>query len=426
MNAPLRIAVLSLAWLAAHPALLAAQAPTAPGEPVPAAAPPARIPGLDFIDSNFEHASPLWYEPATDGSVLVHLLYDHERDSTNRAAGHMRFTIHGTPGARLTLEFVNLDNVYNGRLGSVAPSVRTLTVSDDGRTWRVIPLTHPAPGRLRAGLELSGPRLHVARIEPYGLAELAAFLTELRRSPLVDISVIGQTALGRDLEVVRLGDPAAPRRVFLRARAHPWEPGGNWVLQGLARRLLRGDADAKKFLARYCVWFLPMANKDGVAAGRTRFNALGKDLNRDWNKPADANVAPENAALERWLEATIAAGRKPDLALELHNDGGGSLHLARTPGPNLERYLARMAVFEKLLRRHTWFTVGSTPPSFSTTGSLGEGWLTRWGIDAAVHEFNTNVITVAGERVAPLGRHWESYGDGLAAVFHDYFAETQP
>lgn len=358
--------------------------------------------------------------------MLVHLLYDHERDSPNRAAGHIRFTLHGTPGARVTLEFVNLDNVYNGRAASVVPSVHTLSVSDDGRTWRVLPLEHPAPTRARVTLELTGAQLHVARIQPYALTELAAFLATLRASPLVEITTIGKTVHGRDLEIVRLGDPAAPRRVFLRARAHPWEPGGNWVLEGLARRLLRGDADARKFLARYCVWFLPMANKDGVAAGRTRFNTLGKDLNRDWNAPADPALAPENAALERWLESMIAAGRAPGLALELHNDSGGSLHLARTPGPHLERYLRHMVVLEKLLRRHTWFTNSVTGAAFRTTGSLGEGWLARYGIDAAVHEFNTNVITVAGQKVAPLGHHWENYGENLATVFFEYFGETAP
>ena len=92
---------------------------------------------------------------------------------------------------------------------------------------------------------------------------------------------------GRELEIVRVGDPQAPYRVFVRARAHPWEPGGNWVVQGLVKRLLKGDAEAKQFLARYCVYSLPMANKDGVANGRTRFNMQGKDLNREWGAPSD-------------------------------------------------------------------------------------------------------------------------------------------
>ena len=72
--------------------------------------------------------------------------------------------------------------------------------------------------------------------------------------------------------------------------------------------------EARTFLRRYSVYILPMANKDGVARGRTRFNSNGKDLNRDWDLPAVAQLAPENFALEQWLEKMIQAGRRPDLA----------------------------------------------------------------------------------------------------------------
>jgi lysophospholipase L1-like esterase len=52
---------------------------------------PAKLPGtgLEFIDTGFENASPLWYEAGPDGATLVHLLYDHERSSPNRAAGQL-------------------------------------------------------------------------------------------------------------------------------------------------------------------------------------------------------------------------------------------------------------------------------------------------------------------------------------------------
>jgi hypothetical protein len=182
---------------------------------------------------------------------------------------------------------------------------------------------------------------------------------------------------GRDLEIVRLGNPDAPYRVFVRARAHPWESGSNWVAQGLIQRLLKDDDDARRFLRVYSVSVLPMANKDGVARGGTRFNLRGKDLNRDWDKPANPELAPENAGLEKWLEAEIAAGRRPHLALELHNDGAGRLHISRPPVPQLDRHLARMAIFEELLRKQTWFTEGSTNAAFRNSGTLGDGWLER-------------------------------------------------
>jgi hypothetical protein len=177
-------------------------------------------------------------------------------------------------------------------------------------------------------------------------------------------------------------------------------------------------------LERYVVYIMPMANKDGVALGRTRFNLLGKDLNRNWDKPADRALAPENFALEQWLERMIKAGQKPHLALELHNDGNGQLHISRPPIPELERHLERMAVFEQLLRKHTWFTEGSTKSTFKNSGTLGEGWLARYGIDAAVHEFNCNWI--AGLKDYPSAKHWKNYGENLATVFYEYFETVNP
>src|SRR6185369_7893945 len=132
------------------------------------------------------------------------------------------------------------------------------------------------PGsRVQFSIEMTGPSLYVARLEPYRLSELDRFLTRIQKQPVVEIAKIGKTVEGRDLEMIRVGDPAAPHSVLLRARAHPWEPGGNWIVEGLVDRLLTNDADAKQFLKRYCVYIMPMANKDGVARGRTRFNVQG-------------------------------------------------------------------------------------------------------------------------------------------------------
>jgi hypothetical protein len=386
-------------------------------------APPDGSLGLEFIDTGFENASPLWYEVAGD-VVRINLLYDHERSSPNRAAGHIHFLIHARPGSKLTLEFLNLQNVWNGLAASVASELKTLSVSADGSAWRTVP-TDSLPGnRVQLRVEMRGPKLYVARLEPYRLSDLDRLLARIRGNPLVEISSIGRTVGGRDLEMIRIGHPAATYRVFVRARAHPWEAGSSWVAQGLIERLLKDDEEAKKFLRVFSLYVLPMANKDGVARGGTRFNLNGKDLNRNWDAPADAALVPENAALERWLERMIAAGHGPHLALELHNDATGLLHISRPPVPQLDRHLARMAILEELLRKHTWFTEGTTAAAFRNTGTLGDGWLERYGVDAAIHEFNCNWI--GGLKDYPSAAHWMEYGAKLPAVFHDYFVRVRP
>jgi hypothetical protein len=380
--------------------------------------------GLEFIDTSFENASPLWYDIAPDGVVRLHLTYDQERASPNRAAGHVHFRIHARRGSRLTFEFVNIDNVWNGQPGSVAGELKTMVVSEDGRSWRSVSTTALPSNRVQLSIEMPGPTLFVARLEPYRLSDLTRLLDAIRRDARVNVTTIGRTVGGRDVEVVRIGQERAPYRVFLRARAHPWESGSSWVAHGLIERLLRNDAQTREFLERYAVYVLPMANKDGVARGMTRFNVMGKDLNRNWDKPADGHYAPENAALERWLETMMSGGRKPHLALELHNDGRGLLHISRPPVPQLEQHLARMGVLEDLLRKKTWFTEGHTTSEFRNSGTLGDGWLQRFGIDAVVHEFNCNWI--AGLKDYPSARHWKAYGAALADVFYEYFAEVKP
>jgi hypothetical protein len=380
--------------------------------------------GLEFIDTSFENASPLWYDTAPDGTIQLHLLYDHERSSINRAAGHVHFRMHANTGTKLTLEFKNIDNVWNGQPGSVAGELKTMVISEDGRQWKSVP-TDSLPGnRVRLSVSMPGPSLFVARLEPYRLSDVDRLLTSIRQNPRAEVSAIGKTVGGRELEIARIGDERAPYRAFVRARAHPWEAGSSWVAQGLVERLLENDAEAGKFLERYTVYVLPMANKDGVARGGTRFNVLGKDLNRNWDKRADPQYSPENAALERWLEGMIAAGRKPHLALELHNDGRGLLHISRPPVAQLQQHLSRMAILEGLLRKKTWFTEGHTTSEFRNSGTLGDGWLERFGVDAVVHEFNCNWI--AGLKEYPSGQHWRAYGASLAEVFYDYFGEVKP
>ena len=374
---------------------------------------------VDFIDTSFENASPLWYEVAADGTILVHLIYDQQRQSLNRAAGHVHFRLQAPRGRKLTLEFKNLDNVWNSKPGSVARELLQVVISQDGKHWTPVPTHSPEPGRVQVTLEMPAEALFVARAEPYRLSDLDRFLEEIRPHPSVRIEPIGQTVQGRNLEIIRVGNPQATHRIFLRARAHPWEPAGNWVVEGLVRRLLRGDADAQRYLALYQVCILPMANKDGVARGGTRFNLGGWDLNRKWDQPADPRYAPENAALERWLQAEIQAGRRPSLALDFHNDGSGKLHLSRPEGPEGERHLKRMSLFETCLREHTWFVEGSSLPSFRNPGSLGEGFLARFGIDAAILEFNGNFI--AGLQQPALAKHWITFGEDLAQALEAYW-----
>jgi len=177
---------------------------------------PANHP-LEFIDTSFENASPVWYEFATDGTVLVHLLYDHERSSPNRAAGHIHFQLHAKPGARLTLEFRNLDNVWNGVGGSVARESKTVVISEDGREWKSVPTESLPENRVRLHVTMPGPRLYVARVEPYRLSDLDRFLAAIRTNRLVQLASLERPFRAANWKLCALVMPARPI-VFFFAR----------------------------------------------------------------------------------------------------------------------------------------------------------------------------------------------------------------
>ncbi len=96
--------------------------------------------------------------------------------------------------------------------------------------------------------------------------------------------------------------------------------------------------------------------------------------------------------------------------IDLHNDNSGRLHISR-PEIDLEDYLAKMKTFEAMLKKYTWFTEGSTTASFRNPGSIGEGLLERFGINACVLELNANWI--AGLNDFPSGKNWELLGATL-------------
>jgi hypothetical protein len=373
---------------------------------------------LKYINTSFENASQVDWEVDSAGVVNVSMIYDHERSSPNRAAGHWFFQIQAEAGSDLTLILKNFDNIWNGRKAIPVSDSTNCLISEDGINWTFIPTDFITGYRLKFQVHMKSDKLYVASVEPYRLSDLEKLKTEISRNPLVEISTIGKTVEGRPLEIIRVGNTDAPYRIFLRARAHSWEPGGNWVVQGLIRSLLQKDGTS--YLKKYCVYIMPMANKDGVAHGRSRFNSLGKDLNRNWDQPADSNYAPENYALETWLKDMISKGKKPDLVIDLHNDSDGNIHISR-PNVNLAKYLENMKRFETLLFKYTWFTEGATGAEFRNPGSIGEGLVERYGIDACIYELN--YVWIRGLKKQPFGKDWELLGKELRDVFFNYFID---
>lgn len=369
---------------------------------------------VKYVNTAFENASQAdWKIDSATNTVQLNMIYDHERNSVNRANGHWHFQVEAEPGTDVTIILNNFENIWNGRPGYPVSAKTNCMISKDGKMWSHIPGEF-ADGMLKFKIRFDTEKLYFASVEPYRISDLEKFLAKIKGNPLIQITTVGKTPEGRPLEIIRIGNANAPHSVFLRARAHSWEPAGNWITEGLINSLL--EKESAKYLKRYCIYIMPMANKDGVARGRTRFNTRGVDLNRKWDAPADSINAPEKHAFENWLKGMIAKGKKPDLAIDLHNDQGGNVHV-NLPREDNKPYTARINKFVDLLYKHTWFTEG--PSHVHNPGSFGEGMAKRFNLDGIIYEFNYE--WAEGLKKVPMGEDWKKLGSQLREVFYQYF-----
>jgi hypothetical protein len=371
---------------------------------------------LIYINMYIENGSKMNWDRAGNGSIVIDLAYDYERKTLNRAFTHWHFLVNARAGSDITLIFQNFNEIYNGRkipFDSSWPA--DCVVSPDGKKWQHIPAEWIEGNRMRVKIHMETDSLFVAQVEPYRLSDLQQLFSRIKDDERVKITPIGESVEGRKLHIIQIGDEDAPHRLFIRARAHPWEAGTNWIVEGIINELLQRTDEVRKFLDCYSVYILPIANIDGVVHGVTRFNLNGMDLNRNFNVPADPVLSPENAAMERWLEEMIAQGKKPDLAIDFHNDSNGNLSFSSS-GETSEVYKQNMQSFERLLHTYSWFTGSS---SYDGVPTFEEGLITRYNIEGMVYELNAH--WVEGLKKQPLSEDWLLLGRQLCRVFYEYF-----
>ena len=383
-----------------------------------------------FIDTYYENASPLKWEQNEDGVIDLDVIHDHGRFTPNQQFNHLNFKIIVPPeevGARLTVRIRPIMFCGNlKRKPSMSGERNVVTVSHAPGEWETI-VARPSESPdfvLEFDLVLQSETTQVADIVPYTDTQLQRLLAEIRRHPHVRVYHVGATVEGRAIEMVEAGNPAAKHGILIRARAHPWESGGSWLLDGLLRALTQAkDSQINEILDSVCFCLMPMANKDGVYRGMSRFNIRGMDLNRGWGPgtPQDPVLAPENACLENWLSERQRQGRLPPMAICIHNDHEGKLYFSH-PSKDADGHLARMRRFEEVFKEMTWFAEGSMPQDVVNPGSFGEGLTEMYGIDAVIYELNS--VWAEGLGRTPLHTDWQHLGRDLPGVIHRYFGTS--
>ena len=198
---------------------------------------------IRFIDFYYENASPLIWAHLGDTAVKIEFLYDYERGSSNRQSTHFNFKIHAEPGTELNIILSWFRNIYNGRVNTgyarIPGQSLSCYFSEDNVHWEGV-YANPVKENSfdhQVKYTMKSDVVYVAKLPVYSVSHLDRLLERTGESPCAEIRDIGHTVEGRPLEVIRLGNPGAENHVLIRARSHAWEPVGNWVVEGLIKRM---------------------------------------------------------------------------------------------------------------------------------------------------------------------------------------------
>ncbi|WP_286267548.1 M14 family metallopeptidase [Thalassotalea atypica] len=130
------------------------------------------------------------------------------------------------------------------------------------------------------------------------------------------LQVLGQTHDGRDMSLLKIGEEGEGKKIiWLTARQHPGESMAEWFMEGFIDRLLDEDDGVARSLLDNAVFYLvPNMNPDGSVRGHLRTNAIGVNLNREWQEPS-MEKSPEVFLVRNKMKETGV-----DMHLDIHGD----------------------------------------------------------------------------------------------------------
>ncbi|EDM56815.1 zinc-carboxypeptidase, partial [Vibrio parahaemolyticus AQ3810] len=130
------------------------------------------------------------------------------------------------------------------------------------------------------------------------------------------LDTLGHTLDGNDMSLLTFGEPEeGKKKIWMIARQHPGETMAEWFMEGMIQRLLdENDTVARALLEKAVLYVVPNMNPDGGIRGHLRTNAVGVNLNREWQTPSMEKSPEVFLVRERMLETGV------DMFLDVHGD----------------------------------------------------------------------------------------------------------
>ena len=233
------------------------------------------------------------------------------KDSAADFLQWFHFRLHGGRGTPCVIRFLNAGKASYAR----GWEGYRVVASEDSESWFRIDTDYDGTV-MTARVTPRVDSLDLSYFAPYPLGRHQWLVATAQRSPRVRLEVPGRSVQGRDIDLIRVGEPADGKRsLWLIARQHPGETMAEWFVEGFLDRLLDPhDGASRALLDRAVVYVVPNMNPDGSFLGNLRTNALGANLNREWAEPSEARSPEVFHVVRRMAETGV------DLCLDAHGD----------------------------------------------------------------------------------------------------------
>ncbi|MCE9678433.1 M14-type cytosolic carboxypeptidase [Shewanella sp. AS1] len=223
------------------------------------------------------------------------------------------FKLQGAVGQRYTLNITNAGTASYPKGWEEYQAVATY----DRQQWFRLP-TRYQDGVLTISLELDCDAIQIAYFAPYSYERHQDLLSAVQVHPLVALEHLGATLDGRDMTLVKVGNGDEDKaNIWITARQHPGETMAEWLVEGLINSLLDSDnPTAKSLLDKANFYIVPNMNPDGSVRGHLRTNAIGVNLNREWQNPSLEKSPEVYYVVEKMKQTGV------DLYYDVHGDEG--------------------------------------------------------------------------------------------------------
>ncbi len=188
-----------------------------------------------------------------------------------------------------------------------------------------------------------------AYFAPYSMERHHDLIAEAAASEGVRYERLGHTLDGQPIDCLTFGE--GETQVWLTARQHPGETQAEWWMEGMLELMTDlSDSVARRLRERCTFHVVPNCNPDGSRRGHLRTNAVGVNLNREWETPS-AEKSPEVLCIRDKMDVTGV-----QFAIDVHGDEAiPAVFLAGYEGiPDLkDEHIGGFDRYEAILDRRT-------------------------------------------------------------------------